>query len=95
MSVAGTLCRQSIVHGFLAVFAAPVKALADAVVNSAVEIYSRISLDLLPTPSKSHYVFNLRDLSKCINGVLQADPSVIVDKEPMFRWVVTTSSAFG
>ncbi|KAF0301061.1 Dynein heavy chain 6, axonemal [Amphibalanus amphitrite] len=76
---------RSIVHGFLAGFAAPVKSLADAIVNSAVEIYIRISLDLLPTPSKSHYIFNLRDLSKCINGVLQADPSVIVDKEPMFR----------
>ena len=68
------------------------KSLADAIVNSAVEIYIRISLDLLPTPSKSHYIFNLRDLSKCINGVLQADPSVIVDREPMFRWAAPSSA---
>lgn len=61
------------------------KALADPIVLSAVEIYTRITVDLLPTPSKSHYVFNLRDLSKCINGVLQADPAVILDKDPMFR----------
>ena len=35
---------------------------------SSVEIYVRMSTDLLPTPAKSHYVFNLRDLSKCIQG---------------------------
>ena len=34
----------------------------------SVEIYGRMSTDLLPTPAKSHYVFNLRDLSKCVQG---------------------------
>ncbi len=34
----------------------------------SVEIYMRMSTDLLPTPAKSHYIFNLRDLSKCVQG---------------------------
>lgn len=42
-------------------------------VGAAVEVYQRIETDLLPTPMKSHYVFNLRDLSKCMQGVCQAD----------------------
>ena len=37
-------------------------------VHCSVEIYGRMSTDLLPTPAKSHYIFNLRDLSKCIQG---------------------------
>lgn len=36
--------------------------------DCSVEIYGRMSTDLLPTPAKSHYIFNLRDLSKCIQG---------------------------
>jgi len=45
-----------------------VKQAADNIVDAAVEIYQRMSVDLLPTPAKSHYVFNLRDLSKCVQG---------------------------
>uniref|UniRef100_A0A8C3J240 Dynein axonemal heavy chain 6 n=1 Tax=Chrysemys picta bellii TaxID=8478 RepID=A0A8C3J240_CHRPI len=41
---------------------------ATSIVDAAVEIYQRMSIDLLPTPAKSHYVFNLRDLSKCVQG---------------------------
>ncbi|KAK4872624.1 hypothetical protein RN001_014653 [Aquatica leii] len=64
---------KAIMRGFLFEFANPVRDLADSMVNAAVEIYDRIAVDLLPTPAKSHYVFNLRDLSKCVQGVLQAD----------------------
>ena len=76
---------NAIVTGFLSDFTAEVKELSDSIVNAAVDIYGRISTDLLPTPDKSHYIFNLRDLSKCIQGILQADPSIIRDKNQMFR----------
>lgn len=54
-------------------------------VNAAVEIYSRIATDLLPTPAKCHYVFNLRDLSKCVQGVLQADSGTMREQSVMLR----------
>jgi len=49
-------------------FPTSVRQCTEPIVSAAVEIYGRMSTDLLPTPAKSHYVFNLRDLSKCIQG---------------------------
>jgi dynein heavy chain len=76
---------KAITKGFLAEFTEEVKTLAEPMVDAAVEIYGRMSKDLLPTPAKSHYIFNLRDLSKCIQGILQGDPGVIRDKGQMFK----------
>uniref|UniRef100_A0A8P4KSK9 AAA+ ATPase domain-containing protein n=1 Tax=Dicentrarchus labrax TaxID=13489 RepID=A0A8P4KSK9_DICLA len=59
---------KAILNGFLSEFSQEVKDCASQIVDAAVEIYDRLSVDLLPTPAKSHYVFNLRDLSKCVGA---------------------------
>lgn len=56
-------------QGFLRDFPQTVRGIAEVVINGAVEIYVRMAKELLPTPAKSHYVFNLRDLSKCVQGM--------------------------
>jgi len=33
-------------------------------VNTVLVVYYRVKNELLPTPRKSHYTFNLRDISK-------------------------------
>ncbi|XP_064233928.1 dynein axonemal heavy chain 6 isoform X5 [Aotus nancymaae] len=57
---------QAILNGFLSDFPPAVKQTASSIVEASVEIYNRMRVDLLPTPAKSHYIFNLRDLSKCV-----------------------------
>ena len=60
----------SILDGHLAEFPNDVKILSKQTVDASIEIYQRISSEMLPTPAKSHYTFNLRDLSKVFQGVL-------------------------
>ncbi|KAI5628238.1 dynein heavy chain 6, axonemal isoform X2 [Silurus asotus] len=76
---------KAILCGFLADFPLAVKQAAGSIVDAAVEIYNRMSVDLLPTPAKSHYVFNLRDLSKCVQGILQCEPGTVQDHNQIFR----------
>jgi len=40
--------------------------LGPKMVSTTIEIYNTIksSKELLPTPAKSHYIYNLRDISK-------------------------------
>ncbi|KAK2919405.1 hypothetical protein Q8A73_003776 [Channa argus] len=76
---------RAILNGFLSEFSQAVKDCAGQIVDAAVEIYNRLSVDLLPTPAKSHYVFNLRDLSKCVQGILQCEQSQVRDTNQIFR----------
>ncbi|XP_072576883.1 dynein axonemal heavy chain 1 isoform X1 [Vulpes vulpes] len=57
----------------------------DPLVEATIMVYSTITSQLLPTPAKSHYTFNLRDLSKVFQGMLMADPAKVEDKVQLLR----------
>jgi dynein heavy chain len=51
--------------------------------------------ELLPTPAKSHYTFNLRDVSKVFQGLLMAVPSACTTKDALARlWLHETCRVF-
>ncbi|KAL2633853.1 hypothetical protein R1flu_005332 [Riccia fluitans] len=59
-------------------YSAAVLKLRPPLVNSTIEIYQVVQRELLPTPEKSHYTFNLRDIGKVFLG-LQFAPVEIGD----------------
>ncbi|XP_030273772.1 dynein heavy chain 6, axonemal isoform X2 [Sparus aurata] len=71
--------------GFLREFSQEVKDWARQIEYAAVGIYNRLSVDLLPTPAKFHYVFNLWDFFRCVQGILQCEWSQVRDKNQIFR----------
>ena len=89
--VFGTILDWRLSQGF----SASAKQLSVAAVTAAISMYNTISAQLLPTPAKSHYTFNLRDLSKVFQGVLQADPKLVDTKESFVKiWAHETLRVF-
>ncbi|XP_071789676.1 dynein axonemal heavy chain 6-like isoform X2 [Asterias amurensis] len=58
-------------------FLPEIRELLGPMVSASIAVYYKMCYNMLPTPAKSHYTFNLRDLSKVIQGLLQADESVV------------------
>eukprot|EP00741_Cyanophora_paradoxa_P024938 tig00000056_g24072.t1 len=69
-------------------FEEEIKPLGDIMTNATYDLYNAVIENLLPTPAKSHYVFNLRDMSKVFQGLLRSTRQFYDSKESMIRlWV--------
>lgn len=67
------------------------KAVVDSinvVANSSIKIYHETLKTLPPTPTKSHYTFNLRDLVNIVKGITAAPSQKLYKSETLYKiWV--------
>ncbi|CUG87367.1 Hypothetical protein, putative, partial [Bodo saltans] len=76
-------------------FVDDVKSRMSNVVEGAIEVYNTIIKELRPTPSRPHYLFNLRDLAKVIGGFLYASPKLCGTVNDLLRmWLHEQSRTF-
>ncbi|XP_053607537.1 dynein axonemal heavy chain 3 [Plodia interpunctella] len=66
-----------------------------AVVSATMEVYKSVTLSFLPTPSKCHYLFNLRDFARVIKGVLLVPSTHLKEiNKLVLLWVHETYRVF-
>lgn len=66
------------------------------IVNACIKIYTNIQADLKPTPIKSHYTFNLRDISKVVCGMTGCSKKELQTSDQCLRlWAHETVRIFG
>lgn len=75
----------SILKGHLLTFSANVQAVADIIIQMTLDLFKIATIELPPTPSKFHYVFNLKDLSRTYAGVLLTRPGNFTDPRQLVR----------
>ncbi|XP_030593055.1 dynein heavy chain 10, axonemal isoform X2 [Archocentrus centrarchus] len=68
------LIYGSILKGHTRPFEDAIQKVCDRVTSCTLELYNTIIKDMPPTPSKFHYIFNLRDLSRVYNGLTLTKP---------------------
>lgn len=65
---------QSILTGHAAALCEDIRAISPVLTDVTLDVYSHIVDRLPPTPSRFHYIFNLRDLARVYEGLLRTTP---------------------
>jgi len=76
---------NTIVNHHLTTFVEEVKPYGDSIAAATISLYRKVMEDFLPTPTKSHYLFNLRDVSKVVQGLYKADKNFYDSKESLVK----------
>ena len=76
---------NKILQRFFASFESEVKESLSKLVECTKIVYAGVQARLKPTPNKSHYTFNLRDISKIFQGVCSAHQKTVTNKVQLLQ----------
>ncbi|KAF4323742.1 hypothetical protein BBO99_00000832 [Phytophthora kernoviae] len=69
----------------LAEFDDEIKPLGVPLVTATIQLYQNVLEQFLPTPANCHYLFNLRDMARVIQGLLLSDKHNVASRDGMLR----------
>lgn len=69
---------STMINQKLEVFREEVKPLGEVLAQATLDLYFSVSAHFLPTPSKIHYLFNLRDISKVRTRTFRTGPDLFL-----------------
>jgi len=87
---------NTILGGFLSEgFSPSLKKLQEPCISGTIELFQHIIGELLPTPTRCHYTFNLRDVSKVFQGMLSVTPKSCQKEDTLAKlWVHECARCF-
>eukprot|EP00111_Clytia_hemisphaerica_P023720 TCONS_00069889-protein len=73
-------------------FTPEVITLRSGIISTLLGIFNQLTLKLRTIPAKSHYMFNIRDITKVVTGVLHASSTVIRTKDQFIELLIHETS---
>jgi len=90
------LIFTTILTNFLGPFEQEVQLHGAGLVKATIQLYNTILEELRPTPTKPHYTFNMRDISKTFQGMLMVDRRKVTTGVQLGRlWMHENTRVFG
>ncbi|KAF5308522.1 hypothetical protein FQR65_LT06187 [Abscondita terminalis] len=69
-------------------FSEEVKVVGQEITLASIDLYNNVVAKMLPTPNKTHYLFNLRDISRIFQGLLRSHKDYQCTKNTILRlWI--------
>ena len=66
-------------------YSSGVQSQKDSMVSATISTYQETCKRFRPTPAKSHYTYNLRDVSKVFQGIAKSDPRAIPEDNNLIK----------
>ena len=91
-----TMIYTKILTALLKTYSEPIRNAVSQLVTASISLYNFVEKTLLPTPDRSHYTFNLRDMAHVFEGICSSDPRVTGDYLTIIRlWCHENLRVFG
>ncbi|KAG7392404.1 hypothetical protein PHYPSEUDO_000812 [Phytophthora pseudosyringae] len=79
-----TTIYSALLNQHLTNFADKIKKLAPSIITATIDLYAEVRANFLPTATKFHYVFSMRDLSFLFQGIFMARPEAYLNNSLQF-----------